>query len=76
MKSLTNISFEDMESEIEQNLSVVREYYTRIEELNIELGEARMRKDFFDTVKDRKITSFFRFVGTEMAMRLTSKHCI
>jgi hypothetical protein len=73
------ITFEDIENEIEQNLIELRTLYERLQDLNQDLGQTVMHREFLKAVEVHKLDSYFKFVGKEEAKRLISKsredHC-
>jgi predicted nucleic acid-binding Zn-ribbon protein len=66
------ITFEDIENEIEQNLIELRTLYERLQDLNQDLGQTVMHREFLKSVEVHKLDSYFKFVGKEEAKRLIS----
>lgn len=69
----SNIFFEDIETEIEQNLVELRTLYQRLQDLNSDLGYTVMQKEFLNAVERLKLDSYFTWVGQEQAARLTGR---
>ena len=71
-----NVSFEDIEFEIETNLKELRILNDRLQSLNKDLGFQIMRKEFLRAVERLQLETYFKFMGPEKAENIISKYYI